>query len=382
MKIAIEAKAVSMRGGGVKTYVVNLIRGLLASNRADLWLYYDSPSSLGTFHGAHEEALPLLHKAFLGHWLARQMAERLRDSRPDVVHYTKADVPSRLLQPSIVTIYDVIPLLLPQTQAFGPRFYWPRALARAARAHHILTISQTSKDDIVQHLGVASSGITVTRLAPDTTRFHTGISHQVIADAWHELAIKAPYILFVATRDMRKNAAALVSAFASISDAIPHYLVLAGKAALKHDNAQEVAARLPVAIRDKILFIDFVPEALLPALYAGADMFVWPSIYEGWAFPVQEAMACGVPVIVSSGGALPEVVGEGGIVVPFSTAVLRDRLADEGFEMKLANSMGRLACDSRLKLSLKQAGLERVKQFSWNSVVQKTMDVYEKVSSL
>jgi len=382
MKLAIEAKAVSMRGGGVKTYVVNLIRGLLAAGQADVWLYYDAPSSLGTFHGAHEEAWPLFHKAFLGRWLGIQMAERLRACRPDVVHYTKADVPKRLLWPSVVTIYDVIPLLLPQTQPLGPRLYWPRALARAAKAHHILTISQTSKEDIVRHLGVESSNITVTTLAPDITRFHTGIARAVVADALHRLTINTPYILFVATRDIRKNAAALVRAFANISNSIPHYLVLAGKAALKRDQALEITARLPASIRNRILFVDFVRDEDLPALYTGADMFVWPSIYEGWAFPVQEAMACGVPVIVSNGGALPEVIGEAGLVVPFSTAVLRDRLADDAFEGKLADGMGRLAHDTRLKLSFKQAGLERVKQFSWDSVVRKTLHVYEKVASL
>ena len=151
---------------------------------------------------------------------------------------------------------------------------------------------------------------------------------------------------------------------------------------MKRDQALEITARLPASIRNRILFVDFVRDEDLPALYTGADMFVWPSIYEGWAFPVQEAMACGVPVIVSNGGALPEVIGEAGLVVPFSTAVLRDRLADDAFEGKLADGMGRLAHDTRLKLSFKQAGLERVKQFSWDSVVRKTLHVYEKVASL
>ncbi|MBI3251424.1 MAG: glycosyltransferase family 4 protein [Candidatus Andersenbacteria bacterium] len=382
MNVAIEAKAVGMSGGGVKTYVVNLVHGLLESGRMKATLFYDSPLSLGTFPGAEEEALPLWHKAFLRFWLARQMSGRLKDINPDVVHYTKADVPGRLMWPSVVTIYDVIPLLLPKTQAIGPRLYWPGALKRAAGAHHILTISETSKNDIMRLLGVSSEKITVTPLAPDTARFHKNIPQPEIARARQQLRLSSPYILFVATRDMRKNVSALVRAFASISNSIPHYLVLAGKAALKTDASREIVSRLPAGIRNKILFVDFVSDALLPPLYAGADMFVWPSIYEGWAFPVQEAMACGVPVIVSNGGALPEVVGQAGLVIPFSTAVLRDRLADDGFERKLADSMGRLAHNTRLRLALKQSGFERVKRFSWDSVIQKTLDVYEKVASI
>jgi glycosyltransferase involved in cell wall biosynthesis len=109
----------------------------------------------------------------------------------------------------------------------------------------------------------------------------------------------------------------------------------------------------------------------LPALYSGADIFVWPSLYEGWGFPPQEAMACGTPVIVSDGGPLPEVVGDAGSIVS---------LEGNNFVEALANEISSLIQDEPRKQLLREAGLQRVQQFSWNRVAEQTWDVYTKIA--
>ena len=127
-------------------------------------------------------------------------------------------------------------------------------------------------------------------------------------------------------------------------------------------------------------WLKFVPDEDLPALYAGADLFVWPSAYEGWGLPPMEAMASGVPVIVSNGGALPEVVGSAGEIVPFSEEKLPERMWDMPFEEALAARMLAVLEDEKKRRAMIQLGSERVKQFSWRSVAEKTFEVYKKVA--
>lgn len=381
MKIAIEARALSARGGGVKTYVLLLLKELLSQGSAHEWsFFYDSPKTIGSFPDVHEEALPLWHSALLPLWL-RGLQTRALASKPSLIHYTKADIPpGKKKLPTVVTIYDVIPLLFPESQAFLPRIYWPQALSRAAKADHILTISETSKRDIMSQLGVPEDHITVTPLATDTTRFRPDVSVAQLSRVQQKLQLHPPYILFIATRDQRKNVGSLLTAFAQVAKDIPHQLVIAGKPALKNDQAEQKTRSFDRTLKERIRFLEFVDNEDLPALYSGADLFVWPSVYEGWGFPVQEAMASGVPVIVSNGGALPEVVGQAGEVVKFTTDDLRARTEDNAFISALGQKILTVGTDAKRKLTMRQAGLVQAKNFSWAEVGRKTMEVYQRVA--
>jgi len=281
------------------------------------------------------------------------------------VHYTKAAIPKKKTVPTVVTIYDIIPILLPETQSPLRRLYWTRALKHAAtHADHILTISERSKLDIIEHFGVPEDRVTVTLLAVDQNHFRPLPTQ--------ERPGQQPYILFVGTRDARKNIASLIHAFARIAHSIPHLLIIAGKPAKKQDDSKQIVHDL--GLEHRIQFREDVSYAELPKLYSGADFFVWPSLYEGWGFPPQEAMACGTPVIVSDGGALPEVVGDAGIIVPLSAN------QNDNFVERLSNEMFSLIRDDARKHDLRQRGLARVQTFSWKTVAEKTWDVYAKVS--
>lgn len=369
MHIAIEARALSTTGGGVRTYTYELIRHLLPLSDGDLYtLMYDSAKPMGTFPQAHEQVLSVYHEAFMPLWLQQRVPAYLKKLQPVLAHFTKADVPRRKVLPTVVTIYDSIPLLFPESQSLTRRLYWPRALQRAARySDHIITISQASKRDIVNHFQVSPEKITVTPLAVDTQRFKP-LPNQTITQ---------PYILFVGTRDNRKNVAALVRAFAQIADQIPHQLWITGGHALKQDRAVEVAHAF--RLENRVRFLDFVKDAELPALYAHAALFVYPSVYEGWGFPPQEAMASGTPVIVSDGGALPEVVGDAGEIVSFTVSNLADRTRDHDFEKKLAQTMLVVLMNPGKQTHMRQAGLNRVRDFTWQRVAEITRRVYSEV---
>jgi glycosyltransferase involved in cell wall biosynthesis len=383
MNIVIEARALSARGGGIKTYTKELVTNLLKEKQANFTVLLDKPEARPEVEAGHEEVVPLLHELLLPWWLSVDVVGRLKALKPDVAHFTKAAVPRRIVCPTVVTIYDVIPILFPASQAPLRRLYWPRVLKVAAkRSHHILTISEASKQDIMTYLDVPAKKVTVTPLAVDQTRYNQAIPAQEKMRVKQKLGLAAPYILFVATRDERKNAKSLISAFAKIAAEIPHELVIAGKKALKDDGSEELVKKLELKVQQRIRFLDFVDYNDLPALYAGADLFVWPSVYEGWGFPPQEAMACGVPVIVSNGAPLPEVVGEAGEVVPFRVTDLAERTRDEEFVGDLAQRMALILHDPARQARMRAAGIQQVKKFSWTQVAATTLEVYKQVASL
>jgi len=368
MKVAIEARALANQGGGVNRYVKNLLTKLTQkSDQLSCYPIVDSPVPIET--NIHKAVVVKRYGAIgLNYWLNRQVEKKLQEIHPDVVHYTKADVPSHKVRPTVVTIYDVIPLLMPSSQKLSRRWYWPGALQRAAdKSDHILTISEASKRDICERLRVEPDKISVTTLCVD--------------DRFRDLPEKSTEeanILFVGTLEPRKNIGALLKAFARIHQQIPHRLIIAGKAYKGAGEWLTLAQKLK--IDDKVSWRGFVSEGELRGLYSQADLFVWPSVYEGWGFPPQEAMAHGVPVIVSNGGALPEVVGDGGEIVNFYKDRLSDRLLDVLFVDDLSSRILAVLQDKKRQAEMAEKGRKRAILNSWDGVVEKTIDVYKKVA--
>lgn len=375
MDVIIEARALSQKRGGVTTYVRELVSNILSLYPEDtIELLYGNSIVQGEFPQAKETVIPLHSEVLLPYWLSYPVARHIRSRKPGVSHFTKAALPRTAIGPTVVTIYDIIPLLLPESQSPLRRLYWPTVLEYAAtHASHIMTISEQSRKDISERYGITDDKITVTPLAVDLEHF-TPLRPRLGRGS----AGQAPYILFVGTKDRRKNIPSLIRAFAAIADKIPHQLLIVGKHAHKQDASMQTVASYK--LQDRVEFRENVLYEELPTLYSQADIFVWPSVYEGWGFPPQEAMACGTPVIVSNGGPLPEVVGDAGIIVPFQKSRLADRMNDEGFIENLAHEMLALISDEQKKSDLIRRGLERVRQFSWEDVARKTHEAYARVS--
>jgi glycosyltransferase involved in cell wall biosynthesis len=358
MNIAIEARAFSTKSSGIRSYVHNLVEQLKKHPEI----------SIDIITGSSNSKTPLRAELFTPYWLSHQVTPYLTQTKPDLVHFTKAAVPNNLLIPSIVTIYDVIPLLLPETQSPLRRIYWPKTLKSAtSNANHIITISQQSKKDIIEKLHVSADKITVIPLAIDTNHFKPTENKPT----------NNPYILFVGTWDARKNIKLLIDAFSSIADQIPHKLIIAGKPAHKDDGSRDHAASSSYASR--IEFKENVPYSELPGLYANADLFIFPSAYEGWGFPPQEAMACGTPVIVSDGGSLPEVVSDAGIVVPFLEKEVHARMHDKDFTRRLAQEMLSVLTSPEKQQAMITKGLAQASRQTWQDVAEQTIAVYKQV---
>jgi len=240
-----------------------------------------------------------------------------------------------------LTIHDLSPLEHPEwfNKAYSTwyRLFLP-ILARKVQV--IFTPSEYVKQQVMKRFGIEK--VVVTPDGVDTSVFHP-------AARPHSLELPQKYILFVGSIQPRKNLTALMQAWREIKDEFKNtWLVVAG-------GASPVFRAIHFRSNERVRFLNYVPEDTLPGLYANAEVFVLPSLDEGFGLPALEAMACGTPVIVSNGGALPDVVGEAGLIFDLSQP--------DTLSQKLRDCLG----NPSLCASLTEKGQARAKQFSWQT---------------
>ena len=255
------------------------------------------------------------------------------------VLWSPANTGPLLVHNQALTIHDLSPLEHPEW--FSKNFaMWYRLFLPilARRVQIVFTPSEYSKQKVQKQLGVKN--VIVTPNGVDTAIFHPEAFQKT-----YEFPKK--YILFVGSLQPRKNVASLMEAWHTIKDDFKDtWLVIAGEAG-------HVFRVVKFFGDERIRFMNYVSEVDLPGLYAQAELLVLPSFDEGFGLPAIEAMACGTPVLVSNGGALPETVGDAGLIFELS------KPGD------LARAISECLCNSNLRLALKEKGLARVKFFSW-----------------
>jgi len=272
--------------------------------------------------------------------------------------------------PTVVTVHDLIPLLLPAYRG-NPlvRLYTRLVSCSARRAKAILTDSTASQQDIVRHLRVPPERVHPVLLAADE-RFHPVEDPEILTTIRKKYALPERYFLYLGGFDWRKNVSTILQAFAEFNRQQaadnPVYLVLAGRIPAQHTRffpyPRWIARR--IGIEERVVFTGWVADEDKPALYSSALAFVFPSWYEGFGLPPLEAMACGIPVIASDRGSLPEVVGEGGILVAPDDV------------MGLAEAMVHLS-SGVLRDTLRGKALAQAARFSWRKAAEETRAVYQ-----
>ncbi len=261
----------------------------------------------------------------------------------------------------VVTIHDLIPLDHPEwfTPSFVAlyRMLIPRLVSKV---RHIVAVSQYTRSRLIQRLGVAESKITVVlngigeEFTPQSEEEHLRMQQG--------LGISGPYVLTVSSVEPRKNLATLLSAWETVGRARPDMkLVVSG---LK-GNSSVFSQKQGAAAPKNVIFTDYVAQSMLPALYSGAECFVYPSLDEGFGLPVLEALACGVPVVASSSGSLPEIAGP--------TAALFDPLSPA----EIARAILRHTSQSA---EAQEAGLRHARQYRWSDCAASTQEVLARFS--
>ncbi|MFA7249992.1 MAG: glycosyltransferase family 1 protein [Dehalococcoidia bacterium] len=274
--------------------------------------------------------------------------------------------------PYIVTVHDLIRYFdLQRRRPFihrpnlSDRIHLALDYAGIRRADAIIAVSNTTKADIVEHLGVPESRVHVVYEGVDRRRFHRTEARP----------FDFPYVLYVGSEHPRKNLGGLFEAFALLkaSGRYPDLrLVKVGAAGGTESDFRAVTERLVQEHRlgDSFVIVDRVHDDALPAYYSGAACTVLPSLYEGFGFPAVEAMACGSPVIVSSAGSLPEIVADAGIVVS-------PRVPEQ-----LASAIRQLLDSPERADALRAAGSRRAAAFTWERAAIGTRRVYSIVESM
>lgn len=267
---------------------------------------------------------------------------------------------------TVMTVFDLTFLLYPKTQKWTGRFWWNLLGLRGMQnADHLIAISESTKNDLCRLPGIEGNKVSV--IYPFTPEHFKPQSNRGATISKYHLP--DPFILYVGTLERRKNISNLLRAFALLKQdqSIRHNLVLVGQPGWLYDDIFQTLDQLN--IKQDVMLLGYIPDEDLPSIYSCADLFVYLSRYEGFGFPVLEAMSCGTPVLSSSASSLPEVIGEAGITVP----------SDDIEEA--ANQMKQILSDTNLQKALISKGFAQAASFSKERFARETLAVYEQVIS-
>jgi glycosyltransferase involved in cell wall biosynthesis len=364
IRVAVDATAVPARLTGAGVYAARLLAAL--ARREDLEVEaFCAPGS------AHALAAPglRLHPVTMAAagrpariaWTQLLAGRAARRRSADLLHGVHYELPLRAGLPQLVTVHDLTMLTHPEWHEASKVRYFGWATRRAvAAARRVLCVSATTARDLGELLGVPGERIDVTPLGTDLR----AAPAEAVDAVRRRLGLDGPYLLGLGTVEPRKDLPTLVRAFATLAAELPHRLVLAGLAGWGAGAlAAEVAAS---GVAERILLAGYVPEADKAALYTGADVFAYPSRYEGFGLPVLEALACGTPTVTTTGGSLPEVAGDAAVLI------------EPGDVGALAAAVAKLAADPAARHDAAGRGLARAAAFTWERCAALTVAAYRR----
>jgi len=292
-------------------------------------------------------------------WRNNQFRSYVQGITPSLYHETNYTPFSFDQGPTIITLFDVSFVRHPEWHPKGRvRYLEKYCLKRLCDIEAIITISEFSKKEIMNLLGVHAAKIYVTPLGVDCS-FTPGERRMG--------SFPDHYILFLGNLEPRKNLVRLLAAYRSLPGSLRRRfpLVIAGASGWHTHELKKALRQFQKS--EKPILTGYVSQELLPDLYRGASLFVYPSLYEGFGLPPLEAMACGVPVITSNCPSLSEGVGDAAVEIdPYRVEELA-----EGMNLVLSNES--------LQGEMKEKGLKRAQMFSWEKTAKKTLQAYEEI---
>jgi glycosyltransferase involved in cell wall biosynthesis len=366
LKVGIDVHSIASHKGGNETYYRELVGELIkGSFEHRFFLYYTNPATPRQITANDHFSFRRLSPTHPLWRIPVTIPCRARLDRLDLFH-AQFIVPPFLKCKTVTTIPDIAYEHFPQLFPTGQRA-WLKLLVpeSAKRADHIITVSEHSKKDLVRTYGICEEKVTVTY--EGAGREFVPLDREISKDALaRKYGIGHDFILYLGRLQARKNLLRLVTAYRRVRKAgFPHKLVLAGKADSLFESVLSCISDENAA--KDILLPGYIPPADVPTFYNAADVFVYPSLYEGFGLPIVEAMACGTSVVTSRGSSLEEVAGE--------AAVLIDPLD----EQSIADALKQVLADAELRNRLGKAGLKRSQQFSFAKAARQTVDVYERL---
>jgi len=371
MKIGITTFGGDGGKSGISQYIIRLLRALDAMHTGDEWevLVYGDETSIFVSPSSGMEAVSfsgrLRHPVVNVAWHQTALPRWCRKRGYDVLFLPAGNrrLPLKVPCPSVGTVHDFSSIHVAEKYDPARMFYITRVLPfLIRRLTMVLTVSESSKRDIVQFAHVPEDRVIVTPNGVDMDTYFPRDRRDALREICSRHAVRSPYILYISRIEHPgKNHVRLIRAFCRLKSrtGVPHQLVLAGSDWSRSDEVHREADQSPYA-RD-ILFTGFVAAGDLPLLYGGADLFVFPSLYEGFGMPILEAMACRIPVVCSNLSSLPEVAGNAAL------------LFDPYEESDMASVMEKVLMDADLRETLAEKGFQRTQDYTWEATARMTL---------
>jgi len=366
IRIGIDVHSIGSRQAGNETYYRELVTGLSSwSSEHRFFLYHTNPIRREDLSLRRNFSLIRLFPSAPALRIPLTLPWRAWQERLDVFHGMFV-LPPFLRCKTVTTVADIAYEHFPEFFPVHELAWFKMMVPWSVRnADHVITVSECSKRDIVQTYGIPEEKITVTHEGAGK-RFFPHDKDVSKGELARKYGIEGDFILYLGRLQARKNLLALVNAFAHVhKSGLPHKLVLAGRMDWKFSP---VLSRIhDLGLEQFILMPGYIADNDVPIFYSSADLFVYPSFFEGFGLPVIEAMACGTPVMTSRGSSLEEVAGSAAYLVEPSD------------ETAIADSLKRVLEDPELRVRMGQAGLARSRLFSFRHTAQQTIRVYEQL---
>lgn len=373
MHISIDARGASWYAGtGIGTYTREILRNILDIDESNNYYLFWSGRDYEMLKKYNNIKISISSRKHHRFWEQYYIPDILKSRNIDIYHMPQNGIGIPPVKNSlyVATIHDLIPYIMPETAGRG---YLTKFISQMpfiiSSVDMIITVSKWSKNDIMRIFGVPEDKIAVTHLAADSI-FKPIDKEKASVFIKEKYGLGDDIILYLGGFSPRKNVKSILVAFSMIYKNLSkkYKIVIIGSAKDDHQFLGKLAQTLNIG--DRVFFTGYVPYEDLPYFYNACDVFVYPSLYEGFGLPVLEAMNCGTPTITSNVSSIPEVAGDGALLInPFDTEELSDAMAE-------------VLEDDTLKVDLIEKGFERASMFSWKRTAEETLKVYENVYNI
>lgn len=370
MRLGILSWILDRQRTGIDNYLYNIIEEMIAIGKAEnISLIHYKKSDDDIYSKVNDIIVPTLPSKFN---VPIGMAKIIKNAEIDVFHlpshwptqispfFLNSDVKT------VLTIHDIIPILFQKNLPPIYKLWSPTLKLIKNKVDYVITDSENTKYDCMKYLKIPEEKIKVIYLAADKNYRVLGNKMGIQNDLKYKYNIDSPFILYVGNVESRKNVPLLIKSFYKLKKkGITHKLILIGASQFGFKKIVELVNELNLV--NEVIFPGYVSNEDLVKFYNIADLFVYPSLYEGFGLPPLEAMACGCPVITSNSSSLPEVIGDAGLMIdPYNSNDLVDK-------------MYQILTNKSLRTELCNKSLKRAKMFSWEKTARETWKVYEEV---